>query len=194
MAPRIKLKLGIKNTPAPPPDTNPNAIPTNEILPTGSNVPTKKGRGRPRKDKSEAQLQFERQLRNTAAKMKRQNAAALAQTPPSQSEDVMPTSLPQPPPQSEDVMPPSHIHRHNVQLLNITRGLHDIAQRQEENRQQAMAQAQETRTQQQQEVDNRQAGSMRSPWTRIKPLKPSPLDIYDKQINAQRKWVRVYER
>jgi hypothetical protein len=182
MPPRIRIKLGVKNTPAPPPD-----IPTNEIITT---PPAKKGRGRPRKNKSEGQIQFERQLRNTAAKIKRQNAAAV--TPP--SEDVMPTSLPQPPPQSEDVMPPSHIHRHNVQLLNITRGLHDIAQRQEENRQQAMTQAQETRDQQQQEVENRQAGSMRSPWTRIKPLKPSPLDIYDKQINAQRKWVRVYER
>jgi hypothetical protein len=183
MAPRIRLKLGVKNTPAPPQD-----IPTNEIISTASNVPPKKARGRPRKIKSESQLNFERQLRNTAARIKRQNAVAVT---PSQSEDVMPTSLPQP---SEDVMPPSHIHRHNVQLLNITRGLHDIAQRQEENRQEAMTQAEETRTQQQQEVDNRQAGSMRSPWTRIKPLKPSPLDIYDRQINAQRKWVRVYER
>ena len=122
---------------------------------------------------------------------------------PSQSEDVMPTSLPQPPSQSEDVMHPSHVHKQNVQLLNIYRGLYDIAQKQKEK------EAKEAKERKEQEIDNRLVGSMRSPWTRIKPLKPSPLDVYDTQINAerklirekinpldnlQRKWVRVFER
>lgn len=90
---------------------------------------------------------------------------------------------------------PRHVNEQNHQLLNILQpiqGLYDIAKRQDDEKQ-AYALERE------QQLENVQAGSSKSPWTRIKPLKPSPLDEYDDTVNYRRKqqrqkWVRVMER
>ena len=103
--------------------------------------------------------------------------------------------------QSEDDAPgspvspiPPHINDYNHQLYNIHRpiqGLYDIIRSRDE----------EARERQQERAafqENRHAGSSRSPWSRIKPLKPNALDEYDRNINAQRamqrRWVKVDER
>jgi hypothetical protein len=103
---------------------------------------------------------------------------------------------PEPRAASEGAAPrPRHVNEQNHQLLNILQpiqGLYDIAKRQDDERQASALERE-------QQLENVQAGSSRSPWTRIKPLKPSPLDEYDDAVNYRRKqqrqkWVRVMER
>jgi hypothetical protein len=95
--------------------------------------------------------------------------------------------------------PPS-VQDFNHQLLNIytpLQGLYDIAKRKDDEEQLAKEEKEKY-------DENKRVNSLRSPFTRIKPLKPSPLDDYANKVKnkeemqrnatAPNKWVRVLDR
>jgi len=77
---------------------------------------------------------------------------------------------------------PPHVNDYSHQLYNIHRplqGLFDIIQRQDTERE-------EKKKEKAAIQENKESGNPKSPWSRIKPLKPNALDDYDTDINAHR--------
>lgn len=114
------------------------------------------------------------------------------------SESPMASPAPPPPPP-----PPSHVNKTDHQLLNIHRPIQellDLTKAKYDEDKAKEQKEQEFQLDLETQRENRLFNT-RSPWTLMKPLKPSPLDDYDKAIEAKRasqrlatapnKWVKI---
>ena len=113
------------------------------------------------------------------------------------SESPMASPAPPPPP------PPPHVNKTDHQLLNIHRPIQellDLTKAKYDEDKAKEQKEQEFQLDLETQRENRLFNT-RSPWTLMKPLKPSPLDDYDKAIEAKRasqrlatapnKWVKI---
>jgi hypothetical protein len=105
--------------------------------------------------------------------------------------DTNPVPVPAPSPES-----PHHVNSLNHQFYNIYRRKMALIKKMPTKAKQRVVQNSMSRipTEQQKRqyarLDLSQTGGKYNPLTTIKPLRPSPLDIYDTQIAAQRQKAR----
>jgi len=135
-----------------------------------------------------AQEQTDKRAAAAAAKEARESAKALLQSTKRKyvKKEGVRASI-EPEVSAEPEVP--HVNKTDHQLLNIHRPIQelvDITKKRYDEDKAKEEREKEFELDLETQKENRLAGNRRSHWSIIKPLKPSPLDDYDKAIEAKR--------